>query len=278
MRHESDWWLGGFLASFLLGLGLTLLYTWYLVPYTPPTTPANLNPHDKEIYTVLIAASYRRDGNLPKAQSRLAALDDPRIGETLAGMTRAYIDRNADPRDIRSLATLADALGSTESYMLVYLATATAPPTPSPTPTRTPTITPSPAPTRTPTVSATITPRATTSGAEFRIVQSIPLCDPNGNRTLRIYVNDENGKGIPGAKISVLWTGGENILFTGIKSPQNPGYADFTMGVKHTYRVSLADASGETAGSINIAATQCANLPENIIPSWQVVFQKNTTP
>lgn len=276
MRHESDWWLGGFLAAFLLGLGLTLLYTWYLVPNTPPTTPANLNPNDKDVFTLMIAAGYRRDGNLQKAQSRLKTLNAPRVGETLAAMTRRYIEGNADPRDIRSLATLADALGNTESYMLVYLATATG--TATPTPTRTPSPTPSTAPTRTPTVSTTGTPHPTVTVAAFRVVQSIPLCDSHGNRTLRIYVNDASGNGIAGAKVLVRWAGGENTLFTGIKSPQNPGYADFTMDVRHTYRVSLADANGDDAENINIAETQCANLSESIVPSWQIVIERSVSP
>jgi len=276
MRHESDWWLGGFFAGFLLGLALTLLYTWFLVPRTPPTTPANLTPHDKEIYTVLVAAAYRHSGDLQAARNRLSALKDPHPADTIAAMTRAYIDRNADPRDIRSLAMLADALGKTESYMLAYLATATATPTNTPTPTPTPTATPSP--TAAPTVSHTITPRPTPTPPSFSVAQSVPLCDGNGNRTLRIFIRDANGDGIPGTKLAVEWDGGENILYTGFKSIENPGYADFTMAVNRTYTVKLLSFPGETATDINISAVQCTNLPENIVPSWQLVFQQNTPP
>lgn len=278
MKHESDWWLGGFLAGFLLGLGLTLFYTWFLVPRTPPTTSANLNPHDKEIYTVLVAAAYRHNKDLPAAQRRLAALKDRRPADTIAALTQTYIDRNADPRDIRSLATLADALGKTESYMLAYLATATATPSPTPTPTATPSPTATPQPTDTPSVSHTITPRPTPTLPSFAVAQSVPLCDPNGSRTLRIFIRDAAGNGIPGAKLSVSWAGGENILYTGFKSLQNPGYADFTMAVNQTYTVKLLSFPGEDARDINVSTVQCSNLPESIVPSWQLVFQQTPSP
>ncbi len=278
MRHESDWWLGGFLAAFLLGLGLTLFYTWFLVPRIPPTTPANLNPHDKEIYTVLIAAAFQHTGNLQTAQTRLAALKDPHPAETIAGLTRSYIDRNADPRDIRALATLADALGKTESYMLAYLATATGTPTPIPTVTPTVTATPSPTATPKPTVSRTITPRPTATPLTFRVAQSVPLCDPHGNRTLRIFVRDVAGNGVPGVKIAVSWAEGENSLYTGFKSPENPGFADFLMAVNQTYTVKLPAFPSDDARKINISTTQCTNLPESIVPSWQVVFQQAAQP
>ncbi len=278
MRHDSDWWLGGFFAAFLLGLAVTLLYTWFLAPRTPPTTPANLNSHDKEIYTVLIAAAYRHTGNLQTAQQQLAELKYRRPAETIAALTRAYINRNADPRDIRSLAMLADALGKTESYMLVYLATATT--TPSPTPTVTPTLSPTatPSPTAKPTVSHTTTPRPTATPPTFSVAQSVPLCDPNGNRTLRIFVRDATGSGVPGVKVVVSWAGGENTLYTGFKSVENPGYADFTMAVNRTYTVKLPAFPSEDARDINISAVQCSNLPENIVPSWQLVFQQNAQP
>jgi len=46
MKHEGDWWLGGFLVAFIAGMALTLFYTWVLVPQAPHTTPAQLNPAD----------------------------------------------------------------------------------------------------------------------------------------------------------------------------------------------------------------------------------------
>ena len=84
MRHEAAYWVGGFLAGFLIGVALSLTYAWVIEP--PPltnTTPAALNPHDKEIYTVLIAAAYVADGDLDRTEERLAKLEDSNLENTI---------------------------------------------------------------------------------------------------------------------------------------------------------------------------------------------------
>ncbi len=294
MKHEADWWLGGFLVAFIVGVALTLLYTWVLVPVTPRTTPAQLNPADKELYILLTAAAYRHDGDLPKAQKRLARLEDAAIAQTIASLAAQYISRGADPRDIRSLVTLADGLGTSDSSMLVYLITPT--PTPSPLPTLTPTpsatstptasATPRPTnthiptaiPTLTPTVNPTITPRPTfTPGpnAPFGLAQSVALCDNTGNGILRVYVRDWQGQGLPGAKIIVSWPGGEDKFYSGFKSAANPGYADFEMTSEQIYQVELEGSPAAVAKDVNKnARALCSNLPDKIAPSWQIVFQQ----
>jgi len=292
--------LGGFLAAFIVGMAITLFYTWVLVPKMPTIAPSQLNPTDKETYILLAAAAYRYDGNLEKAKKRLARLEDRKIDRTLVNLTEKYINSGADVRDIRSLVTLADGLGRSESFMLVYLITPT--PTPSPPPTLTPpptaTITPKPSatpkatstpkptitriptaiPTRTPTVNPTITPRATSTpgpNAPFGLAQSVALCDNTSNGVLHVYVRDWQGKGLPGAKVIVSWPGGEDKFFSGFKSDANPGYADFEMEPEQIYQVELEGSSNAVAKDINKAARAlCSNLPDNVAPSWQIVFQQ----
>ena len=289
MRHEGDWWLGGFLAGFVIGFMFAFLYT-RLVPYTPFVTPARLDEGDKEIYLVLIAAAYRFDGDLEKAKRRLAGLKDPQIEQTLANLAEKQIAAGADIKDIRSLITLATALGETKGAWLVYLTTPTPTLTPTPTPTLTaapsPTPTLSPTPTasntptatRTSTVKTTITPRPTfTPGpnAPFGLAQSVALCDNRADGTLRVYVRDRNGRGVPGVEILVSWPGGQDKFFTGLKLENDAGYADFQMEAGQTYQVELLNVSAIVARDINeVAARLCPDLPEEIIPSWQVVFQQ----
>ncbi|HEY84762.1 MAG TPA: hypothetical protein G4N96_06595 [Chloroflexi bacterium] len=300
MKHEGDWWLGGFLVAFIAGMALTLFYTWVLVPQAPHTTPAQLNPADKEIYILLIAAAYRHDGDLDKAKKRLSRLEDAEIAQNVADLSTQYISKGADARDIRSLVTLADGLETSDSSMLVYLITPT--PTPSPPPTltpppsatsvptasATPTVSPTPKPTNTriptaiptltPTVNPTITPRPTfTPGpnAPFGLAQSVALCDNTGNGILRVYVRDWQGKGLPGAKITVSWPGGEDKFYSGFKSAANPGYADFEMTSEQIYQVELEGSPVAVAKDVNKnARALCSNLPDKIAPSWQIVFQQ----
>ena len=294
MKYESDWWIGGFLIAFLFGLALTLIYTWFLAPKVPVTNPSELTTEDKEIYIVLVAAAYKHDKNLEKAERRLARLQDKNINTTISNLAQKYISIGADSRDIHALVELAAALGETGSYMAVYLATPVPTPTatntptniPTSTPTATPTITPSatpsptfsPTPTNSPTVRPTFTLRPSpTSGPNdsFKLAQSVALCDNNANSVLRVYVRDWQGNGVPGVEVLVSWSGGQNKLVTGFKPEVNPGYADFQMSAGEVYQVELLNLPAPLAKDINKAAqTRCLNLAKDISPSWQIVFQQ----
>ncbi len=279
MRHDRALWVGGFVTGFLIGLVLSLVYTWVINP--PPlteTTPAALNPNDKEIYTVLIAAAYVNDGNLDRARKRLAELEEPDIGNTIVALAERYINEGRDARDIRSLARLADALGGTSAAMRPFIAT------PTPTPTLTPKPTPRPpTPTATRAVQFTPTPIATPavrrtaapgSTTVFGVAQSTALCDPTISGLLRIYVRDDAGKGVPGVQILVNWPGGEDRFFTGFKPEADSGYADFEMEPGEIYQVELVDVKGDVARGVGAGmADLCPDLSPGVQPSWQIVFQ-----
>lgn len=110
----------------------------------------------------------------------------------------------------------------------------------------------------------------------FKVVQSIALCDPATDGLLRIYVRDEKGKGLPGVQVVVNWPGGEDRFFTGFKPEVDPGYADFEMEPDETYQVELVDVESDRAQEVRAGpADRCPDLPPDIQPSWQVVFQIN---
>ena len=296
MKNERPWWIGGFLIGLIVGMGMSLYYAWVLDP--PPltlATPASLNQHDREIYTVLVAAAYASDGNLERATRRLEGLADPRVAETLVALAERYLAEGHDVRDVRVLARLADALGSTSAAVRPFIATPTAtltpvptatatvtptpPPTATPTITRTPTRTATPTPTltpaRTPTPMATATPRPTVVAADFALVQSTALCDANSSGVLRIYVRDRQGKGLPGVQVSVSWSDGEDRFYTGFKPEVDPGYADFDMRPGEVYEVNLVDVTAEPARDVGAGLDRaCPDLPAGTLPSWQIVFQR----
>jgi len=154
-------------------------------------------------------------------------------------------------------------------------------PSATPTNTATPTQTPIPTPTRTPTATRTPTPRPTpTPGPDspFGVAQSVVLCQENATNggLLRIYVRDRLAVGVPGVEIKVTWAGGQDTFFTGFKPEIDPGYADFQMEPGQRYQIELANV--ETEGQIPEvtidSSTLCPNLPNDIDPSWQVVFQQ----
>jgi len=287
MKNDRFWWMGGFLAGLLVGLGLSLAYTWVFDP--PPltmTTQAALNPHDREVYTVLVAAAYAADGNLDQAKKRLARLEDPDIENTIVHLAERHIREGRDVRDVRALARLANNLGRTSAAVRPFIATPSPTSTPSPTatsrpPTRTPTVTATSSPTstprrRTPTATATpiVEPTATPRPDVFHVVQSTALCDSKAEGLLRIYVRDGAGEPMSGVEVLVDWPGGEDRFFTGFKTDIDTGYADFEMRADEVYRAKLVSVASEVAEDIGgDAQALCPEMPADAQLSWQVVFQ-----
>jgi len=159
----------------LIGLGLARLL-WPAAEPTPPTaspppTAATVTSSgdSADQALVLISGLYAVDGDLDRAQERLAALDLDDPPQALADAAVRY--GSASSSEVATdLATLAAALGYRPQELVAYVATPTAmasntpsptpvPPTPTPTPTATPT--PSPAPSPSPLPSATRRPAAT---------------------------------------------------------------------------------------------------------------------
>ena len=106
------------------------------------------------------------------------------------------------------------------------------------------------------------------------------LCDntPNGG-LLRVYVRDRLGAGVPGVQVTIIWSGGKDTFFTGFKPNVDPGYADFQMEPGQRYQIELpgVETVGETPEVTIDNNTLCPELPADIAPSWQVVFQQGVT-
>jgi len=167
----------GLIIAVLVILGLTagvalgLLLGWVVWPVElVDTSISDLAPEYKDEYVLLVASAYVCDGNVEKAQVRLARLEVPNINGWLSAEIDSYIAAGHDEADIQALAALAHALGVTSPRMLAYLATETPVPTdtplptPTPLPTDTPTATPLP-PTETPTSLPTETLEPTETAA-----------------------------------------------------------------------------------------------------------------
>jgi hypothetical protein len=171
----------GLIVSVLVILGLTagvalgLVLGWVVWPVEfVDTSIADLAPEYKEEYVLLVASAYVTDGDLEKAQARLALLEVPNVNGWVSAQIDSYIAAGRDEADIQALAALAHALGVTSPQMLTYLATDTPVPTdtplptPTPLPTDTPTATPVP-PTETPTETPTALPTETPAPTETAV-------------------------------------------------------------------------------------------------------------
>lgn len=148
------------LAGTVVGLLFGALVGWVIWPvqYTD-TDPVDLRPEHKDDYVSMVSAAYALDSDLEKAKARLAKLEVDDVGQVVADLANRYISIGVGMVDIRNLVQLANALGSSDSAMLDYIATPT--PTLTPTATNTPTWTPTSTSTATPTPTNTPTPTDT---------------------------------------------------------------------------------------------------------------------
>mgnify|MGYP001222481032 CR=1 FL=1 len=302
LLRRFPWYL---LTGLILGTTLGILYTWLISPIQYlDTEPASLQAEFKEQYRALIAAAFAVNGDLPRAQARLALLEDPNISDTLAAQAQRALAAGRPSEEVRALAQLALVANAPPASIptaapLTQFPTFTSAPTdtlvplptetPSPTQTYTQTLTlapseetsstatpetatpnVSPSPTITPLPSNTPTP-APTALSPFILDQRTLLCSPDIFGPLLIVQTLESAdSGIPGVEIILYWTGGEEHFFTGLKPELGLGYADFAMIPGISYTLRLADGSQLIT---DLTATQCdAENGETIWGSWQIIF------
>jgi hypothetical protein len=206
--------------------------------------PASATPSPTVAPLVQIARNYAQNGDLIPARAALAglALDDP-IGALAQSAQQEAAAGRAD--DAEALAELAAALQATPPGP----ATATPPPSPEP-------------PTRTPTA-ATDTPTPT----GFELVNRERVCSRAiGSALLEVYTQDATGAQIGGYEIQVIWNGGADRFFTGLKPEVGPGYGDFLMEPGVNYRVRLAAFPDVLADDVisEACATETSSYPGGV--------------
>ena len=301
MREDRGHWY--LLTGFVIGIVLGLVYAWLIAPQErQDTSPASLQPEFKDQYRAMIASAFVATGNLPRAEARLALLNDSEVTQVLAEQAQRTLGEGKSPLEAQALGLLAVALGQSGSDLI-----------PSPRPTSTPTSvednpTPSPAsgdpdavetsspasPTpaagspsseetgedaQTPnSVQSSATPLPTrtptaTPGAPFVLQSSTFVCDPDlPNPLIQVIAEDATGDPLPGQEITITWDAGDDFFFTGLKPEIGLGYADFFMTPGVVYQVSMA-AGGQSVPDITPAECE-AESGSRYWGSWLLVFSQ----
>lgn len=249
-----------------LGIGIVMgvFYSWLVSPVQfLNTDPGSLHPDFRSEYRALIAQAYLADGDIGRAQGRLALLRDVNPDAELARQSERAEQANRPEREVEALAALATGLkeyqppptaeitrtdesasNGTES---VLEATAT--------PEQEMMIL-----TPTPTLMATMTPHASMTP---RVILRVPftmsnreeVCNPELPEGLvQIEVLDSTGKPVAGVQAVVTWDGGVSTFYTGLNPNISPGYADFIMDPDTNYNLRVG-SSGET--EIKLEPVQC---------------------
>jgi hypothetical protein len=267
MGRASGWPLVALFLGVALGLALGLTISWGLWPVQIINAdPVDLRAAPREDYLVLIGQAYTADGNLSSARQRLATLGEWGRAQAVADLAARYAAEGREQSSVGALVALAEALsGSVVVGQPTVTPSATvAQALPTPSVTSAPTTTPTPP--RTPTATLPPTPRP-----PIRLVKSERICSGAGRPGhILVYVQDQQGVGLPNVEIRVSWATGEDRFFTGLKPEVDPGYADFEMQAGVTYQVRVGGVGSEVADGIS--ADPCAG--DEGAAAWRVVFQR----
>jgi hypothetical protein len=257
------------ILALLAGLAVGLIYSWEISPLrVVDAEPSALRADFKDDYRAAIAAAYAADGNLPRAQVRMALLRDPDPVAVLNAQAQRMTGNSNPFQKADQVAALAVALGQTTDSVPTALATAsaitsfeaTSTMTPSPPPVNVPIIPTETPPAETQPIQASSTPRPTdtplpTLGPPFALTGREEICDiklPTG--LLQIIVLNSNRRQMPAMKVMITWDDGEEQFFTGLKPELGNGYADYIMVPDIAYTVQLETGSDMATG---LAAPTC---------------------
>ncbi len=259
------------LTGLLLGLALGFIITMVILPiqYTnvPPET---LNTTDKDRYRLMISQAFRANQDLGRASARLGLLRDDDIAGQLIQQSR----RSETKSDAQVLLNLAQAIQNPLAQPII---TSQAPEsditaqaidsaitfTPAQTetivPTETPSETATPQPTRplsTSIVQNSPTPNLTT-GLPFQLTENKTICNSSYRESLiQVEVFDAVGEPISNARITVTWSTGQDMFFTGFYPEIGLGYADFSMTPDSIYSVKVGEI-GEMV--TNLTSPNCTD-------------------
>lgn len=108
-RARGPWYL---ITGFLLGAVLGLAYAWIVDPIEyVDTAPVSLRSDFKDEYRALIASAYVANGDLARAEARLALLGDGDVARVLAEQAQRAMAEGRSPEDAQALGLLAIAVG-----------------------------------------------------------------------------------------------------------------------------------------------------------------------
>jgi hypothetical protein len=303
-RGRGPWYL---ITGFVLGAVLGLAYAWVVDPIEYlDTAPISLRADFKDEYRALIASAYVANGDLARAESRLALLGDGDPARVLAEQAQRAMAEGQSPQNAQALGLLAIAVGQ---GLIPVPVTAIPSDTPSSNPSSTDpvTLTPPVSPTLMTTITSTTTLTSTntleadvsatpennpgagepatqtlaategatqtpmpsgtplpsrtptaTPGAPFVMREQTFVCDQDlRDPLIQVFVEDTDGRPVPGVEVVVNWVDGENHFFTGVKPDLGMGYADFVMTPSVVYSLRLV-AGGEILPDLTPAECETA--------------------
>jgi hypothetical protein len=231
----------------------------------------------------LAALSYIADGDLERARWRLNGLPQEDIAAGIEALIGEYAAAGRSASTMRRLTVLAQAMGVQTEAMLVYLDTPAAPesPTGTPVPTPIPTLvdaTPTVVSTAVPTVKPTRTPYPPTATPEprqpFQLATKEQMCDPEQTLHIEVVVQDEDGAGVPGVEVWLMWADGADRAVTGLKPGEGLGYVDFDAEEGIEYSLGTSELGAPLASGLRFELCPEEKGKDPVMGSWRIVLER----
>jgi hypothetical protein len=275
-----------FFVGVAIGLLGGLVYAWGFEPVEyVDVGPWMMYPDYRREWVRLAALSYVADGDLERARWRLSELDREDVAAAMETLIDEYATAGRSAETMRRLTMLAQALGVQTPAMLVYLDTPVASPVPTdiPLPTFEPTFVP-PEPTITLTPEPTIKPTRTpypptaTPGPRppFQQAAKEQVCEQGQEPHIEVIVQDEEGKGVPGVEVWLMWDGGADRAVTGLKPERGMGYADFDAEEGVDYSIGISELGAPLVTSLRLESCPEEKGKEPLIGSWRIVLERKS--
>ncbi len=286
------------IVGLVIGLALSLAYMWGVAPVELVNTyPALLRTDYRWDWVRMAALSYVADGNMERACARLDGLEQEDVAGALEVLIEEYAAAGRPADTLRSLTTLAEALGVHTPAMLVYMHTPVPSPpvstrtlsltptpsrTPTPEPTLTPTayvssplLTPTSRPTSTP-VTPTLTPAPSPTPpllARLQVAEQEQVCEPGQAPRIEVVVRDERGAGLAGVEVWLMWSGGADRAVTGLKPRQGAGYADFGAKPGVRYSLGIGELGMPLVNNLRVEPCPVEEDEEPLLGSWRILLE-----
>ncbi len=262
-------------VGLMLGLFAGLVYTWVFQPVAfYDTYPPLMREDFRTDWIHMTGLAYADDGDLERARLRLKDLRQVEVRNALAQTLDAAVTTGRPVLTLQRLASLAQDYGAQSAAVRIYAseevllftptpAQESAGVTPPPTSTATPpSLTPKAqlTPTQTPQITL---PTSTPLPPPYTITQTLALCLPEPRiaisltESITVTVRGrerQRSVGLPGREIWLLWTGGADHAFTGLRPAQGLGYADFSVEPGQIYNLYIETPTGAPVTTLKVEA------------------------
>jgi hypothetical protein len=99
------------------------------------------------------------------------------------------------------------------------------------------------------------------------------ICQGGEEDQIAVVVKDEQGAGLPGVAVWLIWPGGADRAVTGLKPEQGAGYVDFDAEWGVTYSLGVGELGIPLITGLRLEPCSAGRDGEATIGSWRIVLE-----